>query len=269
MSQFLNDFSDAALTHAVKQNLYELFGDLKRWDKTDFYTSPSLQRWWTPVPYPWYTAALSLAMPADDETATIQKTIEYFRMKGNDTFTWWLSEDVETSNWGAQLEANGLKPDRHTPGMAVSLAHLNEDFSCPDGLWISCLEDDAMIHTWSQVFVEGYGLPHDWVPLIEDMMTNIGLSLPWQCYYAAIGSKMVATAAVFYGAGVAGIQMVSTLPEWRGKGIGGAVTLESLLDARKMGCKVGILQSSDMGYKIYQRLGFKEMCKMDHYYWQE
>jgi GNAT superfamily N-acetyltransferase len=67
-----------------------------------------------------------------------------------------------------------------------------------------------------------------------------------------------------YWAGIAGIFSVATLKEWRGKGLGAAVTLQSRLDARAKGDGVGTMQSSDMGYKVYQRLGFKDVCRMNH-----
>jgi ribosomal protein S18 acetylase RimI-like enzyme len=68
---------------------------------------------------------------------------------------------------------------------------------------------------------------------------------------------------------VAGIYSVATLPDWRGRGLGAAVSLAPLLDARREGYKVGVLQSSEMGYKVYQRLGFREVCRISHYYWQQ
>jgi predicted GNAT family acetyltransferase len=60
---------------------------------------------------------------------------------------------------------------------------------------------------------------------------------------------------------------VATLKEWRGKGLGAAVTLQPLLDAREQGYRVGVLEASDMGNKVYQRLGFKEICQMNRYCW--
>jgi len=39
-----------------------------------------------------------------------------------------------------------------------------------------------------------------------------------------------------------------------------------LIEARALGYRVGVLQSSEMGYPIYQRLGFQKMCDMDHFY---
>jgi hypothetical protein len=55
---------------------------------------------------------------------------------------------------------------------------------------------------------------------------------------------------------------------YSGKSIGAAMTLYPLLEARQRGCRAGILQSSVMGYRVYQRLGFKELGKLECYHWQ-
>ncbi|HXQ37494.1 MAG TPA: hypothetical protein VN843_26015, partial [Anaerolineales bacterium] len=70
-------------------------------------------------------------------------------------------------------------------------------------------------------------------------------------------------------AGVAGIYNVTCIPEARGQGIGAAVTLASLLNGRELGYRVGILQASSMGRKVYQRLGFQDFGKLSVYLWEQ
>ena len=78
--------------------------------------------------------------------------------------------------------------------------------------------------------------------------------------------RPVAASSLVPGRGVAGVYCVATLPEARGRGLGTALTVLPLLEAREMGFHTGVLQSSDMGYPIYQKIGFRTTCLIDHYY---
>ena len=69
----------------------------------------------------------------------------------------------------------------------------------------------------------------------------------------------------FLDPGVAGIYMVGTVPEARRQGIGTALSLAPLLEAREMGYRIGTLQSSEMGYAVYRRMGFKEHFRFGFY----
>jgi hypothetical protein len=39
-----------------------------------------------------------------------------------------------------------------------------------------------------------------------------------------------------------------------------------LLDAREKGYRVGVLQSSDMGFNVYKKLGFRHLCQIENFY---
>ena len=94
---------------------------------------------------------------------------------------------------------------------------------------------------------------------------QLGLDLPVRNYLGYLNGKPVSTCTIFYG-GAAGIYCVSTLPEARGKGIGGAITLKPLQEAREMGYRVGVLQSSEMGFNVYKKLGFRHLCQIENFY---
>ncbi len=70
-----------------------------------------------------------------------------------------------------------------------------------------------------------------------------------------------------YSDGVAGLFNVANLPEVRGKGIGTMISYVPFIDTIERGYKIGILHSSKMGYNVYKRLGFEEICKLVRYQW--
>jgi predicted acetyltransferase len=61
--------------------------------------------------------------------------------------------------------------------------------------------------------------------------------------------------------GAAGLYTVVTMPEARGLGIGRAMTLTALLAGREAGMLIGALQATEMGRRIYARLGFEELFR--------
>ncbi|MGH2484401.1 MAG: GNAT family N-acetyltransferase, partial [Ktedonobacterales bacterium] len=98
----------------------------------------------------------------------------------------------------------------------------------------------------------------------EDLANGAGRAY----YLARLHGEPVATSALAPQAGVAGVFAVSTVAAARRRGIGAAVTLAPLLDGRDRGFHIGVLQSSQMGYSVYARLGFTEQFRYHVYTWR-
>jgi GNAT superfamily N-acetyltransferase len=60
----------------------------------------------------------------------------------------------------------------------------------------------------------------------------------------------------------AGIFLVGAVPEARGRGLAHRLLLRALHDARSAGSTVSSLQSSRLGYPVYRRLGYVELCRL-------
>ncbi len=267
MDDVLTDLSAPALIRAIKSNLLEFFCYLHRSAQTDSYADRLLIRWRTRLYHPWFNGVLALQLPSDEYRQHIEHAITYFKSHGVSTFTWWLDPDLPIADWQRYLLPYGFRYDHNTPGMAVDLQMLREDTGAPSTLKIVPVENQADLKTWAHVFINGYELPAAWEEAFLDLMTGIGLDQPVRNYLGYLDGEPVATSNLFLAAGVAGIQCVATLPKARGRGIGAALTLAPLLEARVMGYRAGILQSSDMGFKVYQRLGFQKLCDVDNFYW--
>ena len=266
MDTIQNDVSDEALVTGIRANMCDFFRHTSRSNPAEHLENEQFTRWHTSLPHPWFNGVLSSNPPMDGDESFIDATIKYFRLKGTNTFTWWMEPDLKPSDWEPALSGYGFGFSDDTPGMAIDLHEMNASMQPTDGFEIRVVADEESLHTWAKVFLSGYGLPPNWESIAFDLWTQLGLNFPIRNYLGYLNGEPVATSTVFYGGGTAGIYCVATLPEARGKGIGGAITLKPLQDAREMGYRVGVLQSSEMGYSVYKKLGFRHLCQIESFY---
>ncbi len=193
------------------------------------------------------------------------QTIQSDARSRNIPVTWWIGPSALPVDLGIRLEKHGFTHEVCIPGMAVNLASLNESVPVPPGLSIQHAQDEASWRQWSLLtdFDPDAPAVKAWYFLLS--RTN---PATMRAYIGRQDGKPVAISLLFLAAGVAGIYVVYTLREARRKGIGAWMTLHPLLQARSMGFRIGILQSSEMGIGVYRSLGFQEYCKIDLYDWK-
>jgi GNAT superfamily N-acetyltransferase len=147
--------------------------------------------------------------------------------------------------------------------MAMDLRTLPEEPPKIAGLVVAPVEDLEMLRTWARVAAIGTEFPERFHEDLVALEAGVGLR-PREDFYtryiAYQDGVAVATSALLLHAGVAGIFAVATIPQARGRGLGTAITQAPLLEARRRGYRVGTLQSSPMGFPVYGRLGFREVC---------
>lgn len=266
MDYILADLSTPALTNSIQANLFSFFRYMQHSPHTTFQVLPRLVRWHTGIGHPWFNGALNIQPAVPDEDQQIQETLAFFHTRHINTFTWWLEAGL-SATWGPHLLARGFRYDASTPGMAIDLQMIPEKPTLPANLRIVPVMDGDMLRIWNLAFLAGYELPFAWESSFYKFLTGLGLALPVRHYLGYLEDMPVATSSLYLGAGVAGVMFVATIPEARGRGLGSAMTLAPLQEARALGYRAGILQSSEMGYKVYQRLGFQKLCNIDNYYW--
>ena len=85
-------------------------------------------------------------------------------------------------------------------------------------------------------------------------------------YVAYVGGEPVSTAAVVIGDGAAGVYNVATLPSQQHRGYGEAVMRHALEAAqREHGVERTVLQSTQAGYALYQRMGYQGVTNVAVY----
>lgn len=68
---------------------------------------------------------------------------------------------------------------------------------------------------------------------------------------------VASTATLIVSGHVAGIYNVATPESFRRRGFGDAATRAAVHEGGRRGCAVATLQSSEMGYGVYERMGFR------------
>lgn len=266
MNPIQSDLTDHALVTAIRLNLCEFYRHLSRSFSEGHLETDRFARWQVPVQHPWFNGVLSSHTPQEGDEGFVEETIQYFRSKRVGTCTWWMEPHLHRSDWEPLLSKYGFRFSHDTPGMAADLQSLNESLPAVDGLEIRAVTHEEEARTWAHVFRLGYGLPPDWEPAVYNLATKLGLDFPIHNYIGYLDDEPVATSCLFLGAGVAGMYSVSTLPKARGKGIGALITQKPLLNARELGYRIGVLQSSEMGFNVYKKLGFRHLCQIEYFY---
>jgi GNAT superfamily N-acetyltransferase len=114
--------------------------------------------------------------------------------------------------------------------------------------------DDARWDQFLDVSAEGFGMPR---ALAERLFpASLQADQRLRAFVGTVDGRPVATAASVRTGSTVGIYSVATVPEARGRGFGTAMTWHTLADADP-GWELAVLQASDMGRPIYERMGFK------------
>jgi ribosomal protein S18 acetylase RimI-like enzyme len=158
------------------------------------------------------------------------------------------------------LEAIGWHADRHVPIMARDLNSQANSVGLRPGMTVDEVTGSTLAD-WSRVVALSFGCPEDYVHLPAGYDRAFGLpgETTLRRFLLWIDGEPVASSALLpgpAGTGLAGIFCVGTLERSRGQGLGTIMTQTAMSAARSMGARVAVLQASEMGRPVYDRLGF-------------
>lgn len=199
-------------------------------------------------------AARFTATSAD---ARIGDVIAWFEARGL-PFAWHAGPADRPDDLRRRLVDRGfvLGPDE-MPGMVARLDAL-PGIEMPAGATLERVGDLPTFREWLDVVVAGFGMP---AMMGEAFMRFGGLGfgpgMP-ELLLARLDGRPVAVALAAVAGGGLIISNVTTLPDARGRGLGRAVTLAAMHHGAAAGVPVAVLQATEMGRGIYQRLGFED-----------
>jgi predicted GNAT family acetyltransferase len=222
----------------------------------------------TNIPFPLFNAVMETHIAPDQVEERIDDVMNQARRRSV-PLIWFITSTTQPASVAAHLDARGFFAAGEAIGMAADLHTLNENSLEPDDLFIEEVNDAPLFRVWCDILGTVNEFPdfatEAWFQIHSAM--GLGPEQPTRHYLGRSSGIPVATSSLFLGPETASVASVATLTDRRQHGIGTAMTLEPLREARRMGYNVSTLCSSEMGRGVYERLGFREYCRIAMYCW--
>ena len=268
MDAILQDFSEPAVIEAIEANLAEVVRYwFETWDRVAFHDTPEMMWTISDIQFPMFNSVVRVQLDASNLADMITSAID--RCKAHNVgMLWWTGPGTRPHDLGTYLLSRGFSHAGTSAGMALDLEKLSETSNPPPGLEIIHVTDEADLTLWTQTCIDAFELP-DITEALAGAIEAAGIhpDSPMRNFLAFLDGKPIATASLAFGAGVAGIYNVATLKDGRGRGVGTAITRFALDMAHSNGYRVAILHSTEMGFSVYSKIGFREYCKLEQYVW--
>ena len=271
MKNILADFTDTASVKAsIKENWKNYHYFLGRAPSVELSIGRHLTWLITDMPDHFMNLVVCTDLPQEGIDNLIKEALDHFKTLNIKKLSWLAETGVPAQEIKKYLMANGLTfRESFATEMAIDLTAISEDRVDPDGLEIQLVDDDESLRQWIHVASVGFGVPPEMEDVWFEFFNYAACRTPFQTYLGLLHGKPVATSQVSISAGVTGIYNVTCLPEARRRGIGSALVMKPLLATRNIGMKIGVLQSSSMGYNAYRKLGFQDFGQLSVYLWDQ
>ncbi len=189
----------------------------------------------------------------------LETALQHF--KGNQReFCLWVSDQNLDDSVLTLLSDLSLKEQNQEVGMLLSLAHY-QPVSSEEHSNITVVDSLELLNDYSHVIAANWNPPDADVVAYYSKTSSSYLDdssgIILMTYYHQ--SKPVATVELFpTDDKTVGVYGLATLEDARGQGIGSALMTFALNQAKSLGYEQVVLQASNDGLGIYQKLGFKQ-----------
>ena len=259
----LQDRSSAAVIAAIEANLSVLWRSYSHLPGAELYDQPDLLWVATDIPFPPFNGVVRARLRPETIAPMITSTMQHFARR-HVPMLWLIGPSTRPSDLSAHLIEFGLTHMTDDPAMVIDLLTLPMNLHVPIGFTSEVVDDLGTLRTWCGFTDQA---------VVADGLFAWGRTLGFAPereiihFLGRLDGRPVATATLVMGGGVAGLYNVMTVPDAQRRGIGALMTVRPLEMARARGYRLGILQSSKMGYPLYRRLGFEDYCRIGIYLW--
>ena len=226
-----------------------------------FEMTPQAIRYETDLPHPLFNRVISYSgMESAGAAADIAAIAAHYRAAGL-PFSWltWL-HDAEAAKLKLALEREGLARAGGMTGMALSLADWTYDTPTIPNFEIRSIRTASDLVWFEEVVLPAFGLQGEAGALFMQMNARSGIGEHAACrhYVGFADGRPAGAATAFLDGETIGIYNVATAEAYRRRGIGSAVTAHAVREGQAAGARLAVLQSSELGHRVYRELGFRD-----------
>ena len=181
-------------------------------------------------------------------------------------FQWLVLRESEPDDLERHLKTRRAQRIGEVPGMVADTASVPSEAEIA-GFRIERVEGVSQQRLWARLAAAASGWDEAAAAEFERLEASFGPAVyeTRPRFIGYLDDKPVATSAMVLAAGVAGLYAVATLPMARRRGIGAEMTVAPLRTIDAGSWPHATLQASPVGLPIYERLGFRPICRFDLY----
>jgi GNAT superfamily N-acetyltransferase len=213
----------------------------------------------------WANCGTSIRFDAKTARKRLEKILKRYQRHGRG-IGFWVDDDATPADLADHLKHLGMRCKKKFPAMWRDLADLQE-VKPPAGVRIIRMPHHAMYLRH----------PHPFFGAITTDMRRhelnrlAHLAAQWPANFfdfvaLAAGNRPVGACSMYLSEASAGFYDFGVLEDQRNKGIGSAMLAHALRVALDRGKQQAVLLASGMGYSMYCRAGFQEVCKIAYWY---
>lgn len=191
--------------------------------------------------------------------ARIEQVLALYREQRID-MSWMVGPTSTPADLARRLEGHGLVLDEILPVLGMNLDTWRSDPPA-DELELVWVADRATFDEATRVMFAGFGMPDAIFDAFADRFSMVVLEpgSSQRVVIVRLDGRPISTALGAIDDGVVGVYNVATVPTAQRRGGGSAATRAVIDDAIGRGAHAAILQTSNAGRKVYERIGFHDV----------
>lgn len=262
--------SDPALGSAVIRNLQAWYLAQADVPGIEVHRDPDIT-WMLSNGVVWSNSGTALRLDAKTARKRLNQIYKRFAKHGRGV-GFWVDDDATPADLTDHLKDLGLRCKKRFPGMWCDLAKLPK-IQVPEGIRIIRTPHHSMYLRHPH---PNFGPITTAIRRHElNRLAHLAAQWPDQFFdFVALAAdnrpvgacSMFLSDTIFLNQTCAGFYDVGVLEKERNRGIGSAILAHALGFARTRGATQAVLLASGMGYGMYRRAGFREVCRVAYWY---